>query len=480
MICSRYSIITFIRIITSIIFWGTVSANCIAQTKSSGIDTLMQTLSKRGQFNGSILIAEHGKVIYENGLGKADIKNNIDFTPATPCYLASLSKQFTAMAVMILTEQKKLSYSDLLYKYFPELPAYAQKITIRNLLNHTSGIPDYVELGLEHPGLTDKEVLDFLTHKDSLGFLPGDKFEYSNSNYVLLALIIEKVSSQTYSSFLEKYIFHPLQMNHTFVKDETHPEIPGKAVGYNRFGDIDDYDLLTYGEGGIYSTVEDFFKWDQALYTNKLVKQSTLREAFTPAKLNNGNLSDYGFGWVLVDFNGELTTMHAGRYGGFNTYIKRFPREENMIIFLTNHDFKNMNEIANPLTDILYGKPYALPKLSIAEIMFRIYKSKSRDSALQRYHYLKRTNDTTYDYRESELNELGYELMGMKKLKDAIEILKLNVEEYPASANVYDSLGEAYLKDGNKELSIKNYEKSLKLNPNNENAKEVLKKLKVG
>lgn len=454
----------------------TMSADCLAQAKASKIDALMRSLSERGQFSGSVLVAEHGRVIYERGFGKADIKRNIVFTPDSPTYLASLTKQFTAMAVMMLAEQHKLSYDDPLSKYFPEFPAYAAKITIRHLLNHTSGIPDYVGLGLERPGLTNQDVLSSLIQQGSLRFPPGEKFEYSNSGYVLLALIVEKISGQPYGLFLHEKIFAPLEMKHTFLYDKPHSGIP-RAVGYNRFDDVYDYDLLTYGEGGIYSTVADLFKWDQALYTERLVKRSTLDEAFTRGKLNDGSSVNYGFGWAIAEYSGETILAHAGRYGGFNSYIKRFPHERATIIFLTNHDFKNMSDIGNALINVLHNQTYTLPKLSIAELLYRTYRTEGLPAAVQRYRSLKQSGDATYDFSESELNELGYQLLGMNKTQDAIEILKLNAEAFPSSWNVYDSLGEAFMKNGNRELAIENYRKSLELNPKNSNAEDMLKKL---
>ena len=335
------------------------------------------------------------------------------------------------MAIMMLAERHQLSYSDPLSKYFPEFPSYAANITIRNLLNQTSGIPDYVGLGLERPGLTNQDVLSSLIRQESLRFPPGEKFEYSNSNYVLLALIVEKVSGQPYRLFLAKNIFAPLLMKDTFVYDKPRPEFARRARGYNRFGDDSDYDLLTYGEGGIYSTVADLFKWDHALYTEKLVKRSTLDEAFTRAKLNDGSVANYGFGWAIAEYNGKTIYAHAGRYGGFNTYIKRFPQERTTIIFLTNHDFKNMSTIGNALINVLHDQPYTLPQLSIAELMYRTYRSDGIAAALQRYRSLKQSGDPAYDFSESELNELGYQLLGMNKTQDAIEILKLNVEAFP-------------------------------------------------
>lgn len=454
-----------------------VSVDSSAQSKSAVFDTLLHTLAARGQFNGSVLVAERGRVIYENAFGEADFKNHIAFTPATPCYLASLAKQFTAMAVMILEEQHKLSYLDPLSQYFPDFPAYARKVTISHLLNHTSGMPDYARLGLERPGLTNNDVLAALLHQDSLDFQPGEKYRYSNSGYVLLAMIVEKVSGQKYGAFLKRYIFDPLGMNHTFVRDESHREISGAARGYSRFGDDDDYDLLTHGEGGIYSSVDDLFKWDQALYTEKLVGSRTLSEAFAKPTLNDGSASNYGFGWAIAEYNGETIFAHAGRYGGFNTYIKRFPRERNTIIFLTNHDFKDMGTIGNALIGILYNTPPTLPKLSVAEAMARTYAAKGLAAALEQYRALKEHNDTTYDFRESELNELGYHLLNLDRTADAIVILGLNAQAFPSSWNVYDSLGDAYMKNGDHDLAITNYRKALELNSEDSNAASALRGL---
>jgi tetratricopeptide (TPR) repeat protein len=250
-----------------------------------------------------------------------------------------------------------------------------------------------------------------------------------------------------------------------------------QAKGYGRFGESDDYNLLTVGEGGIYSSVEDIFKWVQALEGDKLVKQSILAEAFTRPKLSDGSFSNYGFGWAISDVNGGPVASHAGRYGGFNTYIKRFTRDRNTVIFLTNHGFRNMSAIGNALVNILYDKPYVLPKLSIAESIYKIYNSDGMAPALSRYRTLRESNDTSYDFSESELNELGYQFLGMKKTQEAIEILKLNAEEYPNSSNVYDGLGEAYMNHGDRELAIRNYKKSLEIDPGNSNAVSMLKKL---
>ena len=245
-------------LISAVVLYSACSTS-FAQSKASQIDSLMIKLYNRGQFNGSVLVAEHGDVIYKKGFGKANFKESLDYTPATPSYLASLTKQFTAMAIMMLAENKKLSYEDKLSKYFPEFPPYAVKITIRNLLNHTSGIPDYFSLGIVHPGLRNEEVLKALVKIDSLNFQPGSKFEYSNSGYVLLAMIIEKVSGLPFNIFLKINIFDPLKMDNTVVLDTSNPKIKNKALGYDVFGNDYDKDILTMGDGGIYSTVDDLY-----------------------------------------------------------------------------------------------------------------------------------------------------------------------------------------------------------------------------
>jgi CubicO group peptidase (beta-lactamase class C family) len=474
---SQTSMIALTRFAAAIILSFAAGSHCSGQAKGAAIDTLMHRLAARGQFNGSVLVAEHGKVIFEGGFGNADAGQGIPFTPATPCYLASLTKQFTAMAIMILAEQHKLAYGDSLPNYLPALPHYARNVTIRHLLNHTSGIPDYARLGLEHPGLTNREVVSKLETLDSLNFPPGSRFEYTNSGYVLLASIIERVSGQPYSVFLKRNIFEPLGMKATVVCDESHPEIRGRARGYNRFGDPDDYDLQTVGEGGIYTSVQDMFTWDEALYTDKLVRPATLAEAFTPPNLADGGASSYGFGWVIGRYNGELTASHAGRYGGFNTYIKRFLAGRNTIVFLTNHDFKNMGTIGNALINILYERPLTLPRLSVAEFLYATYKAEGIAGALRGYDSLRGRNDTSYDFSESELNELGYQFLGMKKYPEAVQILKLNAREFPGSSNVYDGLGEAYMDNGDRDLAIKNYRRSLELDPGNSNGVSMLKKL---
>ncbi len=468
---------SFLKYFSTAICLCCIYSHSPAQNISLAVDSLMTTLYDRAQFNGSVLVATGGKVIYANGFGIADISKSINFTRKTTSYLASLSKQFTAMAVMMLEEQNKLTYEDKLSKYFPEFPSYANNVTIRNLLNHTSGIPDYFSLDIVHPGLTNKDVLNGLLKQDSLQFRPGDKFEYSNSNYVLLAMITEKVSGISLSTFMKKNIFGPLGMNNTLLYDTLKPEIKNRAYGYTMFRKDYDDDILTTGDGGIFSTVDDLFKWDQALYTEKLIKQTTLNEAFKPAILNDGSKSYYGFGWGIIEYNGKKIVTHAGEYNGFNTIIFRELEGRKTIIFLANIGGTQRKEIRDALYHILEGKPYTLPKLFIGREMYKMINKSGISTAISFYDSLKKSNDTTYRYAESELNLLGYQLLSDKNVDDAIEIFKLNIESYPELSNPYESLGEAYMQKGDNVLAMESFRKALEIDPNNRDAISMMKKI---
>jgi len=430
-----------------------------------------------GQFNGSILVAANGKMIYEKAYGKADVSGNEDFTTSTPCYLASVSKQFTAMGIMVLAEKGLLDYNDPLSKYFPEFPSYAQTVTIRHLLNHTSGIIDYERLGIDGLGLTNKDVLDNLIKQPALRFKPGDKYEYSNSGYVLLAMIIEKVSGMSFSEFMEKHIFQPLGMHNSFVYDKATPRAKVREKAYGKFNDISQYWGGAVGDGGIFSSADDLFKWDAALYGGTLISQATLRQAFSPAILNNGKLSPYGFGWMLKNENGEQIAYHTGGSGGFRTFIERQLTHRNTIIILTNIENSPRTEIRNAIVNILANKPYTLPKISIGTVMFKIRNEDGIDSAINFYNFNTLRRRDTYDFGEQELNLLGYKLWSIKKIDEAVAIFKLNTTVYPGSSNTYESLGEAYLERGDKQMATESFNKSLSIDPQNSDAIRKLKKI---
>jgi len=453
-----------------------LSFNAAAQPVATRLDSLMRALYTRGQFNGGILVSAGGKKVYEGCYGKANLQTNADFTATTPCYLASVSKQFTAMAIMMLREQKLLNYDDPVTKYFPELSPYAYDVTIRHLLNHTSGIVNYENLGIDGPGLSNSKVFDRLVKEKFLRFTPGDKYEYSNSGYVLLAMIVAKVSGMSFAEFIGKYIFTPLGMKISFILDSSTAH-KSRATGYGKFGEVSDNVGFTVGDGGICSTVDDLDRWDVALYGDQLISQAALHEAFSPAVLNNGTTAPYGFGWMLKIENNDPVAYHTGGSGGFRTYIGRNLKKHISIIILTNIENSPRTEISHAIANILENKPYVLPRMSVAVQMFDIVNKKGIDSAISFYNICKRKNQTAYNFDEQELNLLGYKLWSINKLTEAIAVFKLNVMAYPKSSNTYESLGEAYLKQGDRQQAEEDFKTSLKLDPQNEDAIRMLKKI---
>jgi tetratricopeptide (TPR) repeat protein len=290
-------------------------------------------------------------------------------------------------------------------------------------------------------------------------------------------MILEKVSGMSYGDFLSKQIFIPLGMNNTFVLEKNTGKNRIICRGYTMFyGDYDN-DLLTTGDGGIYSSADDMFKWDQALYSDKLVNKSNLDEAFKPAKLNDGTESNYGFGWGIIKQSGKNFVLHAGELNGFNTFILRQLTDEYTVIFLTNIAGTQRKPIYDGIYNILTGRPYVYPKLYAAKIMYQMINEGGWNNAFSVYDSLKKNNDSNYIFSEREMNILGYQLMTDSKLNAAINVFKQNTEDYPNSSNVYESLGEAYMKNGENEKAISSFQKSLEIDPGNRDAKKLMNEL---
>lgn len=374
-------------------------------TEASKIDKLMQYSYENGIFNGAILVSQNGKTIYKNALGYADKDNDRKLNESSVFYLASVSKQFTTMAIMILKEQKKLSYDDKLSKYFPEFPDYANAVTIKHLMNHTSGIADHFGLGIYKKGLTNSDVVEVLVKQKELDFPPGDKFSYSNGGYVLLSLIVEKVSSMPFHEFMETNIFKPLGMNNTLVYDESAPKIENRAVGYNQAGALDDNEIFTTGDGGMYSTLVDLHLWDQALYSEKLISKATLEEAFTSATLNNGESTNYGYGWGVSEKDGRKVVQHSGSLSGYRTFLKRNIYNNSGYIILTNHgDASNNSAIMRALDEILEGESYKLPKVPITNKMGELLISNDVPAAMKKIRALLDSEPDKFEADENAIN----------------------------------------------------------------------------
>ena len=333
------------------------------------LDSALTLLNRQAMFNGAVLVADHGKVLYKKAFGTANIATNEPLQTTSAFNLASVSKQFIAMMVMMLQEKGKLAYDDKVQQYLPSFPY--ETVTIRHLLTHTSGLPEYFDLVLAHQNtldtLTNGELLQLLADfKPKPLFQPGEQWEYCNTGYVLLASVIEKAAGMPIDVFFKQQITRPLGLKNTFIYTLTMPASPaGRVYGFRREnGRNIPNDLIRFdgvvGDGNIYSSVEDLLTWDQALYTEKLVSAKTLREAFTPVRLNDGKSWPYGFGW-FVDSTG-LVLSHTGGWVGFlNEIIRDTGRRQTVIVLSSGSD-----DSARKCTkDILAGKQPELPRLEL-------------------------------------------------------------------------------------------------------------------
>jgi CubicO group peptidase (beta-lactamase class C family) len=475
-------------VLTSLFLFGFIQLSS-AQSNTDKLDELLGLYQEYGQFNGSVLIAKEGKVIYKKGFGMANMEWDIPNTPDTKFRLGSITKQFTAMLILQLVEQGKLELDKPISNYLPDYPkANGDRITLHHLLTHSSGIPNYTSF----PGFRDMNrnpytPADFVaTFADStLEFDPGAQFAYSNSGYFLLGHIIEKTTGKSYEQVLQAQILDPLSMKNTGY-DHFGTILKNRAAGYEKTGDgyinAPYLDMsLPYAAGSLYSTVEDLYLWDQALYTSKILSLPNMKLMFKPQIEAFGQHYAYGWGVGITKPEGMIDSMltigHGGGINGFNTLIGRMPNTKDLIVLLNNTGGTALNEISRSIMGILYNLPYDLPKRSLANNIVEAFMNEGVDAGLAKYENDKASGD--YYLKENEMNAVGYKLLQAGKIKEAIAVFKLNVDNNINSSNAYDSLGEAYMLDQNKELAIKNYEKSIALNPSNLNGVDILKKLKA-
>lgn len=342
------------------------TTTCVAQDIEAKIDEYISPYLKIGNFSGSILIAKEGRILLSKGYGMADLEHDVPNTPETIFRLGSVTKQFTSMAIMQLQEKGRLNVDDPIAKYLPTYPN-GEEITIHHLLTHTSGIPNFTsfpdyEKTIMIPSPLEKTIQRF---KDKpLEFTPGEKFKYSNSGYILLGYIIEKVCGTSYEEFLEENIFQPLNMMNTGY-DHHHTLLKHRASGYSIGGggltNAAYIDMsIPHAAGALYSTVEDLYLWDRALYTEKLVKKSSLDKMFTPFKGN------YAYGWNVLSLFDRKVITHGGGINGFRQNIARYVDDDVCIVVLSNIETAPVDKISMDLAAIVFGEEYEVPKERVA------------------------------------------------------------------------------------------------------------------
>lgn len=350
---------------------------------SQTVQRILESITDSKSPGAAVLVRQNGRVVGRGALGVQDLRANAALDSATAFRLASCTKQFTAMAVMLLVHDKKLRYDTRLTDVFPDFPEYGKQITIRHLLHHTSGLPDYESLmedgrwTPEHH-ISDAEVLGLLKTQTRGRFKPGTHWSYSNSGYVVLGLVVAKISGQTFPEFLERRIFKPLHMDHTVAYVKGANDVPRRAYGHSKengkFTETDQSSTsATLGDGGVYSNLDDLAKWDAALYSHTLISDAEMQAALSPAKLSDGSQPhwdsgpgdtdplagkpvSYGFGWFLDPYRGHARMWHYGDTIGFKSAIVRFPREKLTVIVLSNRSDVDASALAEKVADLYLPK----------------------------------------------------------------------------------------------------------------------------
>jgi CubicO group peptidase (beta-lactamase class C family) len=344
------------KIITSFLILFGISF--CSKNNEQSIDNLMENYS--GSVPGAaVMVIKDGEILFQKGYGLANLETKTMVSTKTNFRLASISKQFTAMSILILKEKGLINYDDSINDIFPDFPGYGKSITIKNLLQHTSGLIDYESLIPDTATIqvTDSIVLNMMYDVDSLYFTPGSKFQYSNSAYAVLAMMIEKISGKSFPEYLKTEIIDKLGMENTVALVNGVNNINNRAFGYhveNSGIEFSDQNLTSavLGDGGIYTSLEDMDKWDQALYTDTLVSFETMNLSFKRGSLNSGESIDYGFGWRRDYYNDIDRVYHPGSTCGFRNIYLRYPEKKLSVLILTNRREPDVADIGNKISDL--------------------------------------------------------------------------------------------------------------------------------
>jgi CubicO group peptidase (beta-lactamase class C family) len=481
-----------------------IATNSTAQNTTKNLDKYFEKLYQAGLFNGNVLVAENGKIIYEKSFGYADYSIKKPNTMATSFPVASITKTFTSTAILQLQEKGKLNITDPLTKYFPDFPY--PTITIKQLLSHTSRLPSpafyrYLDSlrKTKDTLFTNADVIPVLVtmNKPLVGEPKpeGDRsaYAYSNINYYLLALLIEKLSGMPYASYLKKNIFLPAGMENTslsefnFGLDKNECREHRYRYLYSALPERVDtvesekHIFSTYnfkGHGDIVSTLHDLLNYDQALYNGSLLTQNSLNKAFNPLVPGNPGSSGYGLGWSIPhdSTKGKVVLHSGGGLGIDDMFVRNIEKHQTVILF---DNFKNPGfYLAMNALKIVNGERVPGPKRSIAKVYGQAMVKEGIPAARKLLERL-RKDSLNYSLNEFEMNLLGYQFLRNNMDDKAFEVLKTNVFLFPDNWNSYDSYGEILLKLGKKEEAIKMYEKSIELNPKNEGGKKVLETIRL-
>ena len=331
-----------------------------AQAPERAVDSLLADYARPGMPGASVVVLRGGRAVFARGYGLAEVETRTPVAAETNFRLASLSKQFTATAVMLLEAVGRLRYDDPIGPLVPGLPAWARAVTVRQLLTHTAGLPDYEDFvpDSQTAQVHDADVPGLIARATGPKFAPGSRYDYSNTGYCLLALVVERVSGRRFADFLRERIFLPLGMTATLAFEDGRSTVPHRAFGYtvDSSGAVRRTDQsntsATLGDGGIYSSTADLAKWDAALERHTLVSADAQRLAWTPPTLPDGATTQYGFGWFVDRDRGTMRLKHHGETRGFTNAILRYPERRLTVVVLTNRTGGGPSDLAQRIADL--------------------------------------------------------------------------------------------------------------------------------
>ncbi|MFZ4929393.1 serine hydrolase [Chryseobacterium sp. Mn2064] len=428
------------------------------------IDSLMTKSYERGLFNGNVLVVKNNMIVYKKSSGFTDETQQIPLTDRSIFNPGSIAKEFNAVSIMILVERGLLNLDDPISKFDLGLPKWSEKVTVRHLINYASGIPK-IENKLIVPK-NDVEAWKILRKNDPLLFEPGTGYMYDNSNVFLQRRIIEKLTGVSFQEFVTKNILKPLKMNNSAFDPKS--DFKNRTSCYDM--DLIRCPELEFISGWLWVDINDLYKWIEAMNSNRLISKESFQTL-----LHNPYAKDQG-GSLGTYFEKDELQRHNGVSYKFESIFLNDINNDITIILLSNN-LNKVWDLGHIIHNLMLGKAYEIPKKSIYQAI-RKESLSDVNKGIEKYYLLKKNSEQEYNFgNPSELNTLGYELLRSGNVDSAVKIFILNVSVFPESANAYDSLGEAYFNKKEYQLAIDHYQKSLELDPANNNAKEMILKI---
>jgi CubicO group peptidase (beta-lactamase class C family) len=480
--------------------WNSASAQTKPDPYWLKLQPVIEKMIQQQELPGfAIGVVEDNRIVYAAGFGARNVTRKDDpITTRSLFHMASITKPFVATSIMQLVEKGKIDLDAPVMKYLPYFRMADERykiVTVRQMVTHTSGMPDVDDYEWEKPQYDDGALERYVRSLGDLKlvFAPGERFRYSNMAFEILGDVIAKVSGESFDDYVQHHILTPLGMKDStlLVKqadqkllawghelDEKGNPLPSKVYPYNR---------IHSPSSDLHSNVLDMARWAMANMNRgeldgvRILKASTYDVMWKPAAEFGGKPSPAGISWFLEDYRGNKMISHGGGDTGFLTGLAMLPEKKIAVVWMTNADWlPNTGAVTRAALDVALGlEPASLNgKRSIGQAMVSAYQGHGIDAAIEAYETLKKRRPDVYNFGVGQLNGVGRYLLGKGHTKDAIRILLMNAGEYPESANTFDALGEAYEKDGERELAVANYEKAVHLDAKQAHAAEALKRLK--